>query len=67
MMTNAVDIRLGRRDKRIGTYAERAQRKRNRQVANQLVKEANWKGDLARSWKDVIDIDDCNLVYGEDK
>lgn len=27
---------------------------------NQLAKETDWRGDLARSVQGIIDIDDCN-------
>lgn len=53
---NPVDIRIGR-------HAAKAHRKRVREVANRLATEADWRGDLARSVKDVIDIDDCEEVY----
>lgn len=47
-MTNPVNERLGRKR---GNYTERAQKKRIRQVANQLVKECGgWRSDLAKSY-----------------
>lgn len=46
-------------------YMAKARRKRVRQVANELVKESDWRGRLARSVLDVIDIDDCTEVYGD--
>lgn len=55
---NPVNSRLGRNQ-----YAARAHRKRVREVANQLAQETDWRGDLARSVQDVIDIDDCEEMY----
>lgn len=57
-MSNPVDIRIGR-------HAAKAHRKRVREVANRLAQETDWRGDLARSVKDVIDMDECTQVYGE--
>lgn len=36
-------------------YMAKAHRKHIRQVANELVKESDWRGDLARSVLDVIE------------
>jgi len=52
---NTVNARLGRHRHRM-----HAERRRRLEVVNQLAKETDWRGDLARSVKDVIDIDDCN-------
>ena len=57
-MANPVDIRIGR-------HAAKAHRKRVREVANRLARETDWRGDLARSVRDVIEIDDCREAYGE--
>lgn len=57
---NPVNERLGR-----NKFTARAQRKRVLEVANRLAKETDWRGDLARSVQDVIDIDDCSEIYGE--
>jgi hypothetical protein len=65
MDMNPVDYRLGRRRKAIAQPTANAERKRKLEVVNRLVTENNWRGDLARSVKDVIDIDDCQQVYGE--
>lgn len=62
MQPNPVNARLGRNRP---PPRKRAQRKRVRQVANELVKESDWRGDLARSVLDVIDIDDCTEAYGD--
>jgi hypothetical protein len=55
---NPVNARLGRNN-----YTARAHRKRVREVTNKLARETDWRGDLARSVQDVIDIDDCEEVY----
>lgn len=39
-------------------YMAKAHRKRVRQVANQLIKESDWRGDLARSVLDVIETEE---------
>ena len=52
-------------DYRIGRHAAKAHRKHVREVANRLAKESDWRGDLARSVRDIIDIEDCTQVYGE--
>lgn len=59
-----MNARLG---KRRNEYAARAKRKHVMQVANRLAQESGWRGDLAKTVKDVIDIDDCNEVYGEQR
>lgn len=59
---NPVNARIGRHRP---APRKRAQRKRVRQVANELVKATDWRGRLARSVLDVIDIDDCTEVYGD--
>lgn len=48
---NPVNERLGRRR---GNYAERAHKKKVRQVCNQLAQESGWKSDLARSCMEVL-------------
>lgn len=40
-----------------------AERRRKLEVANRLATETDWRGDLARSVRDIIDIDDCEEVY----
>ena len=52
-------------DYRIGRHAAKAHRKRGREVSNRLAQETDWRGDLARSVKDIIDMDECTQVYGE--
>ena len=42
-----------------------AERRRRLEVANRLTTETDWRGDLARSVKEVIEMDDCAQVYGE--
>lgn len=54
-MKNAVNARLGRHRHRM-----HAERRRMLEVVNRLAQETDWRGDLARSVKDVIDIDDCS-------
>lgn len=51
--------RLGKIRPSRQNYAQRAHDKRVRQRMNDLIRETGWKGDLARSVSDVIDIDDC--------
>lgn len=60
---NEVDYRIGRRRKMIAQPTKNAERRRKLEVANRLATENNWRGDLARSFKDVIDMDDCEEVY----
>lgn len=55
MQPNPVNVRLGRNRPQ---PRKRAQRKRVRQVANELVKESDWRGDLARSVLDVIETEE---------
>lgn len=55
---NPTDIRLGRHRHRM-----HAERRRKLEVVNQLATETDWRGDLARSVKEIIDIDDCEEVY----
>lgn len=55
---NAVNERLGRHRHRI-----HAERRRKLEVVNRLAKETDWRGALARSVKEVIDIDDCEEMY----
>jgi hypothetical protein len=62
---NPVNIRLGKRRKIIAQPTAKAQRRRKLEVVNRLATENNWRGDLARSVKDVMDIEDCTQVYGE--
>lgn len=57
---NAVNDRIGRHRHRM-----RAERRRMLEKVNQLAKETDWRGDLARSVQGIIDIDDCAQVYGE--
>lgn len=58
------NTRLGRlRGKLIKQHAAKAERRRILTVANTLATEGDWRGDLARSVKEVIDIDDCEEVY----
>lgn len=57
---NDVNIRLGRHRHRM-----HAERRRKLEVVNQLVNEQDWRGDLARSVRDIIDIDDCREVYAD--
>ena len=57
-MKNAVNIRLGRHRHRM-----HAERRRKLEVVNRLAKETDWRGDLARSVKEVLDIDDCEEIY----
>lgn len=59
-VSNPVNYRIGRRSKLISQPKANAERRRILAVANQLATETDWRGDLARSVKDVIDIDDCN-------
>lgn len=60
-MTNPVNARLGRKR---GDYSARAHRKQVRRMVNRLAQETDWRGDLARSVQDIIDIDDCTEVHG---
>jgi hypothetical protein len=53
--TDPVSARLGRHRHRM-----RAERRRMLEKVNQLAKETDWRGDLARSVQGIIDIDDCN-------
>ena len=57
---NPVDFRIGRHRHRM-----HAERRRRLEVANRLTTETDWRGDLARSVKEVIEMDDCAQVYGE--
>ena len=60
---NPVNERLGRRRKVISQPTANAERRRKLEVANRLATETDWRGDLARSVRDIIDIDDCEEVY----
>jgi hypothetical protein len=64
-MTNPVSTRLGRRHKVIARPKARVERRRVLETANRLVTESDWRGRLARSVLDVIDIDDCTETYGD--
>ncbi len=55
---NTVNERLGRHRHRI-----HAERRRKLEVVNRLAKETDWRGALARSVKEVMDIDDCEEMY----
>lgn len=55
---NPVNSRLGRNQ-----HTARAQRKRIREVANQLAKETDWRGDLARSFKQLSPDDEFEEAY----
>jgi hypothetical protein len=59
---NQVNFRLGRHRHRM-----HAERRRKLEVVNRLATETDWRGDLARSVKEIIDIDDCEEVYGAAK
>ncbi len=52
---NQVNARLGRHRHRM-----HAERRRKLAKVNELATESDWRGDLARSVKEIIDIDDCN-------
>lgn len=62
-MTNPVNYRLGRKN-----YTARAQRKRVMETIERLKRECppnDWRRKLAESASDVIDMDDCTEVYGD--
>jgi hypothetical protein len=59
---NPVNARIGRHRP---APRKRAHRKHVRQVANDLVKATDWRGEIARAGQDVIDIEDCHQVYDE--
>jgi hypothetical protein len=65
MDMNPVNARLGRRQKLIAQPTAAAERRRKLEVVNRLAKETDWRGDLARSVKEVIDIDDCEEMYSK--
>lgn len=52
---NPVNARIGRHRP---APRKRAHRKHVRQVANELVKESDWRGRLARSVLDVIEMEE---------
>lgn len=62
-MMDPVSYRIGRHRPERQNYAQRAHDKRVRQRMNELVRDTGWKGDLARSVREVIDIDDCTEMY----
>lgn len=62
---NSVSVRLGRRHKIIAQPKARVERRRVLETANRLVTESDWRGRLAQSVLDVIDIENCTEVYGE--
>lgn len=55
------NVRLGRPRGPMTRYYERIKREK----LNELATENDWRGDLARSVKEVIEMDDCAQVYGE--
>lgn len=61
-MGNPVNYRIGRRRKLISQPAANAERRHILEVANRLATETDWRGDLARSVKDVIEVDDNGVT-----
>lgn len=55
---NAVNERLGRHRHRI-----HAERRRKLEVVNRLAKETDWRGALARSWKEMNADDEFERIY----
>jgi hypothetical protein len=59
---NEVNARIGRKRGPMTRYYDRIKR----QTANKLVAETGgWKRDLGQSYLDIIEIEDCTQVYGE--